>query len=1660
VRAIRLQLAVLLFVVASVASATSLTLPSDRELAGRSDLIVTGTIGATTARQHADGYVFTDYRLDIDGVVKGSVSGQSLVISEIGGTVPGRMTIVDGSATYTQGDHVLVFLRAREDGTWYTASMTLGKFRFTKASHGETVLVRDDAPAERPRLAQSFIDFLRDPHKESVATASSYGLEANIVTAFATNPGAYCLAGGSPTHPLRWKGCEVGCSKAKFFYNGTIAGLDTTGGMTRAAAAWSNDAVSPLNVTIGGTSNATSPNGNDGENSIIFGYSAALPTGICDSNQACTVLTANDSFTHTFGGDTFIDLIDTDIIFRPITFTQAQFETLMTHELGHALGFRHSDSGTPSSSVAVMASVVSSSIGASLRSWDRDAIETVYGPGPPCEAPAIVSTSGGGTISSGQSTTLTVNATGSATLSYQWYDGVSGNTATPVGTNSATYNTGPLTSAKNYWVKVTNSCGTASSNTISVTPAVCVAPALTSQPQSQSIQSGTSAALSVTNNGTQPFFYQWYIGQSPNTASPIDGETNRTYTTPALTQTTSYWVRVGNNCGTVDSANALITILGGNGCNKAVFTAQPANTSIANGARATLFASAQDATTYDWFKGAPGDTSTPVAGQPSSNARYVQQLYLDLLGRTADAAAIATLGGLLDTNTQTRAQVAAAVLVSTEYRTLLLNSFYSQFLHRPLSSAEVTFWMPAFVSGMSDQQIESQILGSTEYFTLTGGTNSAWLAQLFTDVLGRTLDPSNEAFWTGVLAGASRATVAQQILNSAEARNRRLQQYFQKYLRRPANATELAAFAALLTSSTDETVQSQILGAPEYVSAGTIYITDPLTETTPFWVRATNACGTTNSTGATVSVASCAVPQILTQPKSGTANVGDQPTLSVIVNSNEAISYQWYEGASGDTSKPVSGGTGAVFIAPVQFTVGSVSYWVRVSTRCGAVNSNAALLTIACGPARKLKLRVPPTSPAQRGYTIAWDGDSRLFSKYELQESTTPDFATPTTFTVIGETSKAIAAHTEVTGSDKRFYYRVRPFAACNGQAGVYSEVGSTLVVPTPASNLPFYNLSTQPCTSTPCTLTQPLLVGTFPANGKGPFASDAGDTFVITSDKSYVTITPSTGVVGATGTDVSINVDLTKIPIGSSEATITMTTTSPAGKGASASRSTNIPISVSLVTPVSPQPKDNNPPPNTLIIPAIAHADGIGKFVSDVRITNTSAQSIDYQLAYTPTATDGTTAGKTSILTIEPGETKALNDIVAGWYGAGSAGEGGLGVLEIRPQNFSGKGEIHASATSTSPQLATIAASRTYNIAANGTFGQFIPAIPLASFLGKSDAAKISLQQVAQSAAFRTNFGFVEGSGQAVDMVLTLRNASNAVVATRPYSLKAFEHQQINMATLFPGASLTDGRLEVAVTSDGGRVTAYASVLDNTTQDPLLVFPVDTSRVAAQRYVVPGVAELNNGAANFHTDMRIFNGGGAPVDVNVAYSTSDRTPPAPVSMHLNAGEVKSLDNILQSVWNISGSGGAVVVTTADTSSLVVTARTFSRRDDGGTLGQFIPGVTATEAVGEGDRALQVIELEQSPSFRSNLGLVEVTGQPVTIEVLGYIPESKVAARTVVGLAAGQFLQLGSIFAQMGFGNVYNGRVAVNVVGGSGRVAAYGSVIDNRTQDPTYVPAQ
>ncbi|MES2661050.1 MAG: cadherin-like beta sandwich domain-containing protein [Verrucomicrobiota bacterium] len=101
------------------------------------------------------------------------------------------------------------------------------------------------------------------------------------------------------------------------------------------------------------------------------------------------------------------------------------------------------------------------------------------------------------------------------------------------------------------------------------------APVIVTQPACcQTITSGTSVDLMVEAAGGPAPTFQWYRGYKGDTSNLLAGETSALFTTPALTTNTSYWVRVANVSGTMDSDTASIgIILSGNALlNELVFS--------------------------------------------------------------------------------------------------------------------------------------------------------------------------------------------------------------------------------------------------------------------------------------------------------------------------------------------------------------------------------------------------------------------------------------------------------------------------------------------------------------------------------------------------------------------------------------------------------------------------------------------------------------------------------------------------------------------------------------------------------------------------------------------------------------------------------------------------------------------------------------------------------------------------------------------------------------------------------------------------------------------------------------------------------------------------------------------------------------------------------
>src|SRR5207244_2459114 len=104
-----------------------------------------------------------------------------------------------------------------------------------------------------------------------------------------------------------------------------------------------------------------------------------------------------------------------------------------------------------------------------------------------------------------------------------------------------------------------------------------------------------------------------------------------------------------------------------------------------------------------------------------------------------------------------RQQLAQNLATSTEYDSNLVAGYYSRYLGRTASAAELSFWVPALAQGKStDEDVLAQIVGSDEYYRNHGGSDASWLNAMYQDLLGRPRGATENSLLNALQQGAKR----------------------------------------------------------------------------------------------------------------------------------------------------------------------------------------------------------------------------------------------------------------------------------------------------------------------------------------------------------------------------------------------------------------------------------------------------------------------------------------------------------------------------------------------------------------------------------------------------------------------------------------------------------------------------------------------------------------------------------------------------------------------------------------------------------------------------------------------------------------------------------------------------------------------------------------
>ena len=221
--------------------------------------------------------------------------------------------------------------------------------------------------------------------------------------------------------------------------------------------------------------------------------------------------------------------------------------------------------------------------------------------------------------------------------------------------------------------------------------------------------------------------------------------------------------------------------------------------------------------------------ATGVVGQTiSNNATFVNQLYLDLLDRQADAGGLNFWTGQLNAGALSRTQVATAFFTSREFSVggLYIVKPYASLLNRPPDPTGWVFWTSVLHLGVPQTAVLNSFLASQEFQSTYGNlSNSAFVNLIYQNALGRNPDQAGNDFWLGLLNSGqvTRAQLVDSFIQSPEYNNRILPQAYATllylgFLRRTPDAAGLVYWTGIIGQPNGLAAAiSAFINSPEYL---------------------------------------------------------------------------------------------------------------------------------------------------------------------------------------------------------------------------------------------------------------------------------------------------------------------------------------------------------------------------------------------------------------------------------------------------------------------------------------------------------------------------------------------------------------------------------------------------------------------------------------------------------------------------------------------------------------------------------------------------------------------------------------------------------------------------------------------------------------------------
>ena len=261
------------------------------------------------------------------------------------------------------------------------------------------------------------------------------------------------------------------------------------------------------------------------------------------------------------------------------------------------------------------------------------------------------------------------------------------------------------------------------------------------------------------------------------------------------------------------------------------------------------------------------------------------------------------------------------------------------------------------------------------------------------------------------------------------------------------------------------------------------------------------------------------------------------------------------------------------------------------------------------------------------------------------------------------------------------------------------------------------------------------------------------------------------------------------------------------------------------------------------------------------------------------------------------------------------------------------------------------------------------------------------------------------------------------------------------------PAAGVWILRIEDDALLEGTRVPGWALFVEPET--PRIGTPV-----APPARLLPTIARSAGlHGSYFSTDVVLFNPSeesAAEVTLTFLPAGGDAASVVSADLAIPPRTTRVLGDVLANAFRTTGAGPVHVAARDD---VVVASRTDSSAPGGGAYGLLARSVSTRDAIGTAERSCWLAPVFRPGRSRVNVGLVEVAGAPVRLELL--VRDGVGAVRGSLEFELGAFAsrQVNDLHAAVSVEPSANDLFEVRVVSGPGRVASWASAVDNGSND-------